>query len=99
MSTFRLTALPVVLLIVLVNVFASRGGLTVFARLGDWGVLGQVDLTVEAVVYGLVIALRLIVVMLACMLVVCAADPDELLFVVAGAFRPARRSPRRSPRA
>jgi energy-coupling factor transport system permease protein len=78
-STFRLTALPVVLLIVLVNVFDSRGGLTVFARLGDWGVLGQVDLTVEAVVYGLVIALRLIVVMLSCLLVVCAADPDELL--------------------
>jgi energy-coupling factor transport system permease protein len=78
-STFRLTALPVVLLIVLVNVLDSRGGLTVFARLGDWGVLGQVNLTVEAVVYGLVIALRLIVVMLACLLVVCAADPDELL--------------------
>ncbi len=80
-STFRLTALPVVLLIVLVNVLDSRGGLTVFARLGDWGVLGQVNLTVEAVVYGLVIALRLIVVMLACLLVVCAADPDELLLV------------------
>jgi energy-coupling factor transport system permease protein len=78
-STFRLTVLPVVLLIVLVNVLDSRGGLTVFARLGDWGVLGQVNLTVEAVVYGLVIALRLIVVMLACLLVVCAADPDELL--------------------
>jgi energy-coupling factor transport system permease protein len=78
-GTFRLAALPVVLLIVLVNVLDSRGGLTVFARLGDWGVLGQVNLTVEAVVYGLVIALRLIVVMLACLLVVCAADPDELL--------------------
>jgi energy-coupling factor transport system permease protein len=78
-GAFRLAALPVVLLIVLVNVLDSRGGLTVFARLGDWGVLGQVNLTVEAVVYGLVIALRLIVVMLACLLVVCAADPDELL--------------------
>lgn len=78
-NTFRLTALPVVLLIVLVNVIDNRGGLTVFARLGDWGVLGQVNLTVEAVVYGLVIALRLFVVMLACLLVVCTADPDELL--------------------
>jgi energy-coupling factor transport system permease protein len=42
-------------------------------------VLGQVNLTVEAVVYGLVFALRLIVVALACLLVVAAADPDELL--------------------
>ena len=39
---------------VLVNVLVSRDGLTVFARLGDWGVLGQVDLTLEALVYGLV---------------------------------------------
>jgi energy-coupling factor transport system permease protein len=72
-------ALPIVLLTVLVNVLVSRSGLTVFARLGDWGVLGQVNLTVEAVVYALVFALRLLVVALACVLVVCAADPDELL--------------------
>jgi len=78
-SALRLTVLPLVLLTVLVNVIVSRGGLTVFARLGDWGVLGQVNLTVEAVVYGLVMALRLLVAMLACLLVVCAADPDELL--------------------
>jgi energy-coupling factor transport system permease protein len=78
-SALRLTVLPLVLLTVLVNVIVSRGGLTVFARLGDWGVLGQVNLTVEAVVYGLVMALRLLVVMLACLLVVCSADPDELL--------------------
>ncbi len=76
----RVTVLPIVLLSVLVNVLVSRGGLTVFARLGDWGVLGQVNLTLEAVVYGLVFALRLVVVTLACLLVLCAADPDELLF-------------------
>jgi energy-coupling factor transport system permease protein len=73
-------ALPIALLSVLVNVLVARGGLTVFARLGDWGVLGQMNLTVEAVVYGLVFALRLLVVTLACLLVVCTADPDELLF-------------------
>jgi energy-coupling factor transport system permease protein len=38
------------------------------------------NLTLEAVVYGLFFALRLLVVTLACLLVVCAADPDELLF-------------------
>jgi energy-coupling factor transport system permease protein len=73
-------ALPIALMSVLVNVLVSRGGLTVFARLGDWGVLGQMNLTVEAVVYALVFALRLLIVTLACLLVLCAADPDELLF-------------------
>lgn len=72
-------AVPIALASVIVNVLVSRQGLTVFARLGDWGVLGQVNLTVEAVVYGLVFALRMLVVTLACLLVVCAADPDELL--------------------
>lgn len=76
----RRVALPMVVLTVLVNVLVSREGLTVFARLGDLGVLGQVNLTVEAVIFGLVLALRLLVVTLACLLVVCAADPDELLF-------------------
>jgi energy-coupling factor transport system permease protein len=76
------TALPLALLSVLVNALVSRGGLTVFARLGDWGVLGQVNLTVEAVAYGLDFALRLLIVTLACLLVFCTADPDELLFAV-----------------
>ena len=79
----RRTALPLFALSVLVNVLVSREGLTVFARLGDWGVLGQMNLTLEALVYGAVFALRLLVVSLACLLVVCAADPDELL----GSFR------------
>lgn len=76
----RTSLLPILVLSVVVNALVSRGGLTVFARLGDWGVLGQVNLTLEAVVYGLFFALRLFVVALACLLVVCAADPDELLF-------------------
>ncbi|MHB8240875.1 MAG: CbiQ family ECF transporter T component [Solirubrobacteraceae bacterium] len=71
--------LPILVLSVLVNVLVTRGGLTVLARLGDWGVLGQVNITLESGVYGLVFALRLSVVMLACLLVVCTADPDELL--------------------
>jgi energy-coupling factor transport system permease protein len=75
-------ALSIALVSVLVNVLVDRNGLTVFARLGDWGVLGQENLTLEAVVYGLVIALRMLVVALACVLVLCAADFDELLFAV-----------------
>ena len=88
-SRVALIALPFMLLsVVAVNLLASRQGLTVFARLGEWGPLGQVDLTVEALVFGLVFGLRLLIVVLACMLVVCAADPDQLLL----AFR--RVSPR-----
>jgi energy-coupling factor transport system permease protein len=74
------TVLPLVLLTVIVNALVNRGGLTVLVRLGDWGVLGQVNITLEAVVYGLVFSLRLLVVALACLLAVCTADPDQLLF-------------------
>jgi energy-coupling factor transport system permease protein len=75
----RGAALPMFAATVLVNVLVNRGGLTVFMRLGDWGVLGQMNLTVESVVFGLVFGLRLLVVGLACLLAVCAANPDELL--------------------
>ncbi len=78
----RRSVIPMLLLTVLVNAIVSRGGLTVIARLGDWGVLGQVDVTLEAVVSGLVLGLRLLVVSLACLLVVCTANPDELLFAL-----------------
>ena len=75
----RVGALPILGLCMIVNVLVSHDGLTVLARLGDWGVLGQVDPTLEAVVYGLVVGLRLMIVSLATLLVVCAADPDDLL--------------------
>jgi len=78
----RRTVIPMLLLTVLVNALVSRGGLTVIARFGDWGVLGQVNVTLEAVIYGLVLGLRLLVVSLACLLVVCTANPDELLYAL-----------------
>jgi energy-coupling factor transport system permease protein len=78
----RASALPVLVFAVLINVLVNRDGITVFARLGDWGVLGQMNLTVEAAVYGAVFGLRLLVVTSACLLVVCAADPDQLLFAL-----------------
>jgi energy-coupling factor transport system permease protein len=77
--TLRTAAVPLVVLTVAVNLLVNRQGLTVFARLGDLGPLGQLDLTVEALVYGLVFALRLIVVMLAAVVMVGAVDPDEQL--------------------
>jgi len=69
----------VALPIVLVNVLVARQGLTVFARLGDLGPFGQGDLTVEALVYGAVIGLKVTVLILVSTLASLAIDPDELL--------------------
>ena len=65
--------------IVAINVLVSREGLTVFARLGDLGPFGQGDLTVEALLYGAVIALKVTLLMLVSTLASLAIDPDELL--------------------
>jgi energy-coupling factor transport system permease protein len=73
------TALIVGLPIVLVNVVVSREGLTVFARLGDLGPFGQGNLTVEALAYGGVIALKVTAIILITALASLAIDPDALL--------------------
>jgi len=75
------TALIVAVPIVLINVLVSREGLTVFARLGDLGPFGQGDLTVEALVYGVVIALKVTLLILVTTLAGLAVDPDEMLRV------------------
>jgi energy-coupling factor transport system permease protein len=68
--------------IVLVNVLVSREGLTVFARLGDLGPFGQGNLTVEAVVYGAVIALKVMLLILITTLASLTVDPDEMLRIL-----------------
>jgi energy-coupling factor transport system permease protein len=75
------TVLIVAIPIVLVNVLVYHEGLTVFARLGDLGPFGQGDLTLEALVYGAVIALKVGLLMLITTLASLAIDPDELLVV------------------
>jgi energy-coupling factor transport system permease protein len=70
---------PMAVLVVLVNALVSRNGLTVIARLGDAGPLGQLDVTAEAVAYGAKEGLTLVVVVAACALASAAVDPDELL--------------------
>jgi energy-coupling factor transport system permease protein len=75
------TVLIVAIPIVLVNVLVYHEGLTVFARLGDLGPFGQGDLTVEALVYGAVIALKVGLLMLITTLASLTVDPDELLAV------------------
>jgi energy-coupling factor transport system permease protein len=73
------TAAIVAVPIVVINVLVSRRGLTVFARIGDLGPFGQGDLTVEALVDGAVIALKVTIVILGTTLASLAVDPDELL--------------------
>jgi energy-coupling factor transport system permease protein len=75
------TALIVALPIVVVNVLVSRQGLSVFARIGDLGPFGQGHLTLEAVVYGAVIALKVALLILIATLAGLAVDPDEMLRV------------------
>jgi energy-coupling factor transport system permease protein len=68
--------------IVLVNVLVSREGVTVFARLGDLGPFGQGNLTVEALVYGAVIALKVTLLILITTLASLAVDPDQILRIL-----------------
>ena len=70
---------PLAVLVALVNPFVVREGITVFARLGEVPPFGQVDLTVEALVYGLLLGARVVAVVLACALLTAAVDPDEVL--------------------
>jgi energy-coupling factor transport system permease protein len=72
-------AAVVALPIVVVNVLVSRDGLTVFLRLGELGPFGEGNLTLEALVYGAVIALKVALLMLATTLGSLTVDPDELL--------------------
>lgn len=76
------TAAIVAIPIVVVNVLVSRDGLTVLARLGDLGPFGQGNLSLEALVYGVVIALQVTILMLATTLAGLAVDPDKLLRAV-----------------
>ncbi|HEV2815491.1 MAG TPA: energy-coupling factor transporter transmembrane component T [Solirubrobacteraceae bacterium] len=72
-------AVPFALFIALINPFVSRNGLTVVARLGEIPPFGEVDLTLEALVYGAMFGLRLLVVVLAFAVATYAVDPDEVL--------------------
>jgi energy-coupling factor transport system permease protein len=66
-------------LVVAGNLLVSREGLTVIARLGTLPLLGRVDVTLEALAYGGVLALRVLVLVLLGRLYSLAVDPDEVL--------------------
>jgi energy-coupling factor transport system permease protein len=70
---------PFALVIALVNPIVSRDGVTVLLRGGEVPALGQVDITLEAVVYGGVMGLRALTLIAIFALHSAAVDPDDLL--------------------
>jgi energy-coupling factor transport system permease protein len=72
-------SLPLALVLVVINVLVVRRGLTVFARLGEVPPFGQVDLTVEALVAGGLVALHVVAVMAWAGVFACCVNPDGLL--------------------
>jgi energy-coupling factor transport system permease protein len=74
-----LFAVPVAVLITLVNALVARDGVTVIARLGDLPVLGHTDVTLEALTYGAVLGLHAAALILCGALYTAAVDPDQVL--------------------
>ncbi len=67
------------LLIVAVNALVVHRGETVLARLGDWPLLGQVDVTAEAIAEGATLGLRVAVALVAFAVYSACVDPDRVL--------------------
>jgi energy-coupling factor transport system permease protein len=73
---------PWAAVVAFVNMLVVRDGLTILARLGEVPPFGQVDLTLEALVYGALFGTRLLLVAAAFAVFTVAVDPDELLKVM-----------------
>lgn len=71
--------LTLALLIVAVNALVVDRGETVLARLGEWPLLGRVDVTGEAIAAGATIGLRAVVAMVAFAVYSACVDPDRVL--------------------
>lgn len=71
--------LSLLLLITVVNAVVVHRGETVLARLGHWPVVGQADVTLEAIAEGLVFGFRALVVMVAFAVYSACIDPDRVL--------------------
>ncbi|HMT05024.1 MAG TPA: energy-coupling factor transporter transmembrane component T [Solirubrobacterales bacterium] len=75
------------LTMVIVNALVTSRGATVLARLGDWPVLGRVDVTAEAIAAGGVIGLRALGTMVVIGVWSACVDPDRILQAVHGVAR------------
>ena len=75
-----LFAVPFALAIAFINPLVVREGLTVVLRLGEVGALGHLDITSEALLFGVILGIRALLVMLAGgALVAATVDADEVL--------------------
>ena len=72
-------AVPLAVMVALINALVTRDGLTVIVRLGDLPVLGHTDVTLEATAYGAVLGLRALALILCGALYTAAVDPDEVM--------------------
>ncbi len=75
------------LTMVIVNALVTSRGATVLARLGDWPLLGQVEITAEAIAAGMLIGLRVIGTMVVIGVWSACVDPDRILQAVHGVAR------------
>ena len=75
-------ALPLAVLVLLVNPLVSQQGLTVLVNGPVVPVLGNVDVTLEALVFGAVSGLRVLAVIGAFAIYSACVDPDEVLRLV-----------------
>jgi len=71
--------LTLALLIVAINAVVVDRGETVLARLGEWPLLGPVNVTAEAVAAGAVLGLRAAVVLVVFAVYSACVDPDRVL--------------------
>ncbi len=72
-------AASLALLVAVVNALVVREGLTVLVRFGEVPPFGQVDVTLEALVYGLLLGLRVFVIVVCFALLAATVDPDAVL--------------------
>lgn len=70
---------PLALTIGMVNPIASQQGITVLVAGIELPLLGTIDITSEALVYGAILALRALAIMAVSFVYVTTVDPDELL--------------------
>jgi energy-coupling factor transport system permease protein len=70
------------ILIVVVNAIASQRGDTILVRGWDLPVLGQIDVSAEAIAEGAVLALRIVVVMMVFFVHSARVDPDRIVRLV-----------------
>ena len=72
-------AIPLAVMLAVINALLVRDGVTVIWRFGELPVFGQVDVTGEALVYGFLLALRVVVIIAASSLLVAIVNPDDVL--------------------